>query len=287
MELLQLKYFCDAAQSENFSVTAKKFGVPPSNISQSIKRLENELSVSLFVRRANSVSLNDQGKVFFEKIKAALELIEDAKIRVSDDGVSGKIKLAINTNRRMVMQTVDKYRRKYENVDILIKHGIKSGIEDFNLLIEDDSFKNKELKWQKILSEKICLAVKKDSPIALKDKITKSDIENASFITMSNGNNLRNITQQICKDFGFVPHIAIQSDDPFYIRKCVELGLGIAVVPTISWQGQFSDDVILKNIGEYSRNTYVYWDDKKYMSGCVKKFLEMLINECSLKTNIK
>ena len=43
MELLQLTYFCDAAETENFSRTAQRFTVPPSNISQSIKRLETEL----------------------------------------------------------------------------------------------------------------------------------------------------------------------------------------------------------------------------------------------------
>lgn len=48
MELLQLKYFCDAAETENFSKTAKKYLVPTSNISQSIKRLERELGVELF-----------------------------------------------------------------------------------------------------------------------------------------------------------------------------------------------------------------------------------------------
>ena len=43
MELLQHKYFCDAAETEKFSRTAEKFLVPISNISQSVKRLEKEL----------------------------------------------------------------------------------------------------------------------------------------------------------------------------------------------------------------------------------------------------
>ena len=47
MELLQLMYFCDAAETENFSRTAKKYHVPPSDISQSIKRLELELSAEV------------------------------------------------------------------------------------------------------------------------------------------------------------------------------------------------------------------------------------------------
>ena len=53
MELLQLRYFCDAAQTQNFSKTAKKYLVPTSNISQSIKRLEKELGCELFEHRGN------------------------------------------------------------------------------------------------------------------------------------------------------------------------------------------------------------------------------------------
>jgi hypothetical protein len=67
MELLQLRHFCDAAKTENFSTTAKRFSVPPSAVSQSIRRLETELGASLFTRRANTVSLNATGEEFYKK----------------------------------------------------------------------------------------------------------------------------------------------------------------------------------------------------------------------------
>ena len=79
MEMLQLIYFCDAAQTENFSKTAKKYLVPPSNISQSIKRLENELETPLFERQANKIKLNNSGLLFYKNAKSALELLENAK----------------------------------------------------------------------------------------------------------------------------------------------------------------------------------------------------------------
>jgi hypothetical protein len=34
-------------------------------------------------------------------------------------------------------------------------------------------------------------------------------------------------TVTICADAGFTPNIAIQTDDPFYVRKYIEMGLGI------------------------------------------------------------
>ena len=66
MELLQLKYFADAAVTQNFSRTAKSFFVPTSAVSQSIKRLESELGVKLFSRQANKITLNENGAAFFE-----------------------------------------------------------------------------------------------------------------------------------------------------------------------------------------------------------------------------
>jgi len=88
MELLQLKYFCDAAESENFSSTAKKYGVPQSDISQSVRRLERELGINLFSRRANRISLNEKGREFYEKVFPALEMISDAA-DMARDGADG------------------------------------------------------------------------------------------------------------------------------------------------------------------------------------------------------
>ena len=89
MELLQLKYFCDAANSQNFSKTAEKFGVPPSCISQSIKRLEKELSVKLFNRSANKITLNNKGIEFYEKVSYGLGIINSAALAVTDNGKKG------------------------------------------------------------------------------------------------------------------------------------------------------------------------------------------------------
>ena len=79
MEILQLKYFCDAAQTENFSVTAAKHHVPTSCVSQSVRRLEKELGCELFFRSANRISLNENGKRFYGGVQRALNALEEAK----------------------------------------------------------------------------------------------------------------------------------------------------------------------------------------------------------------
>lgn len=117
MELLQLRYFINAAETENFSLTAKKFDVPASNISQSIKRLERELQTVLFDRRANRISLNEKGQAFYKKAKEALSLLDGAVNEVQDDGKTGRIKICISCNRRIVMQVIEKFCALYPDVD--------------------------------------------------------------------------------------------------------------------------------------------------------------------------
>lgn len=283
MEFLQLKYFCESAVSENFSKTAKKFGVPTSDISQSIRRLERELGLSLFDRYANSVQLNDKGREFYVRVSKSLAMIEDAVVAVKDEESTGKIKICINSNRRIVMEVIEKYRRIYPDVEIETTHFTNPTAEDFDIII--DSAEEILLGYDKtlLITEEILLAMKSDNVFATEGKIDIAKLKDEPFVTMSEKSSLYQVTNSICRDFGFTPRIAVRSDDPFYVRKCVELGLGICFVPVFSWQGQFSDGVVFKKVEGYKRNTYIFTDPKKHIPLCAKRFLDMLISQEGIK----
>lgn len=276
MELLQLKYFCDAAISENFSQTAKKFGVPPSDISQSIKRLEAELGAPLFSRRANSISLNEKGKDFYLSISGALAIISDAVVAVSKEEQSAKIKICINSNRRIVMETIEKYGRLYPNVEIITNHFTDPSADEFDVIIDSENQSLSGFDKRVMISEQMMLAIRRDSQYINDGKFDIALLSELPFVCMSEKSSLHRITNEICRDHGVKPRVVMQCDDPFYVRKCVELGLGATLVPSVSWQGQFSEDVILISLGNYNRVTYVYTDKTKYKPQCVKNFLEML-----------
>ena len=285
MELLQLRYFCDAAQTQNFSKTAQKFNVPPSNISQSIKRLEKELSQSLFSRTANSLALNENGREFFEKVSEALRLIDEAKAELCDDENKGRLKLCIITNRQLSMLTMEKFRKLYPEVVIMSCYDISDNDADFDLVIADETFDGSNMKREIIVSEDMALAMNRDNPLACKKKITAADICNESFLCMNKGASLYEVTVRICSRLGFEPNIVIESPDPGFIRKCVELGLGVTVVPVVSWEGLFSDNVVIKSLGGFCRNTYAYWDSRKPMRKSTKNFLRLLKTECNALMN--
>jgi len=278
MELLQLKYFCDAAKTENFSKTAKKFGVPPSNISQTIHRLENELDTLLFLRSANKVTLSDTGKFFYKEIKSALSVIDDAKkaAAYNSKSIHGEINLKILTNRRIVTEAIEHFRKLYPDVTFNLSHNANTLLSP-DIVISDTFPDDKNMSHTLLVTEDINIAMEKSNPLATKKNISVSDIKNERFITMPKGTSQYKITHDICQTADFVPNIVVQTDDPFYIRKYIELGLGIAIVPSLSWKGQFSDNVICKKIGNLKRNTYVF--RRKNISRATDEFIRILFEQ--------
>ena len=275
MELLQLRYFLDAAREENFSRTAKKFLVPPSAVSQSIKRLEEELSVPLFERTANRVRLNEQGRAFFERISEGMRLIEEAKELVTADKRGGRIKLSIFINRRIVMQTVERFRVLFPDVDIVTKYNALPEAEPLDLIVTDEEVAGAKWVREEMLTEDILLAVRDDHPLATAEAITPEALAAEPFICTNQDSSLYNITRRICGEMGFSPRIVICSDDPYYIRKCIELGLGVSLIPATSWRGEFSEHVILRRVGDHRRTTFVYHGASP--APAAKEFLKQLL----------
>ena len=278
MELLQLTYFCSAAETENFSKTAKIYYVPVSNISQSIHRLEKELGTSLFDRTSNSITLNEQGKLFYSKIKSALKLINEGKTMLCDkEKIYGEIKILTETNRRIVTKTIEQFQDKYNDVLFFINHSADDMLDKYDLIISDRILDRKNFTKHLLVVDDILLAMKKNSPLASKNEISIKDLEKEKFISMSSRSGLYKLTNKICNNEGFEPNIVIQSDDPDYIRKYIEMGLGISFVPSLSWKGTFSENVECRQLVNTKRYTFVYLNTQKYISKATRTFMDMLI----------
>ena len=257
MEFLQLEYFCDAAVSENFSHTAKKYNVPTSNISQTVKRLEAELGVKLFNRTSNRITLSEQGRIFYEGVSRALCEISRVKNEIQSDGgtLFGEIKILINTNRRLVIKAIEKFREVYPGVSIIINHSAKAGAE-YDMIVSSGTHIKGEYDVIPLAKERLMLACRKGA--YPEGRYTLSDFRGERFITMSDSFQLYGQTLDMCREEGFLPNVVIQADDPYYVRRYVEMGLGVSVVPTMSWRGQFSDGITLIDIGDWERRTALY-----------------------------
>ncbi|WP_138935297.1 LysR family transcriptional regulator [Roseovarius arcticus] len=85
--LAWFRAFEAAARRLSFTAAATEIGMTQSAVSQHIKSLEMSLGVPLFVRRARSLSLTDDGRKLLPQVAAALETLT-AAARSFDTGPS-------------------------------------------------------------------------------------------------------------------------------------------------------------------------------------------------------
>jgi LysR family transcriptional activator of glutamate synthase operon len=275
MELLQLRYFCDAAETEKFSETAKNFLVPVSNISQSVKRLERELGTELFEHKGNRVKLNTAGKEFYGYVSRAIALIDNGRSRLTDtdEALGGDIRIVCETNYGIVTMAIEKFLKKYPDVNFIVQQELPSDY-DYDILISDrfpDQYSQRVL----LVDDAVCVAMNKNHPLASKSRVTVAELENEKFVTLTINNSMKKIMLNACREAGFSPNIAIRTYDTSYLRRYIKMGLGISFTPG-SWRKKHSDEIEFKELENLRRRTYAFLPKRIYIRRAVEAFLEEL-----------
>ena len=95
----QLNVFTVAAETLNFTETAKRLHLTQSSVSQTIKALETQLDTTLFARKGRRIELTDAGRVLFplarDIIKESLKVQETMELLKEE--VHGHLIVGCNT----------------------------------------------------------------------------------------------------------------------------------------------------------------------------------------------
>ncbi|WP_114767020.1 LysR family transcriptional regulator [Vibrio rhodolitus] len=88
MNLSQIEAFCTVADTGSVSEAARQLDCNRTKLSMSIKALEKELSVALFIRSGNQLTLSEAGKAIYRDSQNLL--VTEARIRQTCAQVSGE-----------------------------------------------------------------------------------------------------------------------------------------------------------------------------------------------------
>jgi DNA-binding transcriptional LysR family regulator len=97
MDLNRASTFVRVVETGGFTRAAEALGLPPSSISRSVARLEEELGVTLLERTTRKVSLTDAGRAYFERAREALVGLEQATALALDAAreAHGVVRIAV------------------------------------------------------------------------------------------------------------------------------------------------------------------------------------------------
>lgn len=274
MEILQLKYFCDAAEKQNISYAAKLNMVPASGVSTSIKRLEQELGTPLFYRYANKIKLTDRGKIFYENVSRIMNELDGAVKEIQQtDEPAGKIVICIMSCEKTVETAVAEFKKAYPGVDFELHQRVKNAL-NADFYISDEEFYIRGCLKTNLIEEELVLAVSRDSPYALTESILISDLKKEKFVCTNSYTNIYHRVNSVCFDNGFVPDIAVTVTAPEKAIKYIEDGICIGIFPKTEIVE--SPGVVLKKLDCPKRKVCAFYEESRMRVKINQLFLDKL-----------
>lgn len=127
--------FLAVAQAENFSRAAQALHVTPQAVSAQMSQLETWLGARLFHRTTRRVALTEEGRLFFERCRSGLQLIEQGELELRDrrDEAVGSVRVVASQSLGQVLvaplvaQFIERYPRL--QVELLTQHQIPDVVD--------------------------------------------------------------------------------------------------------------------------------------------------------------
>ncbi len=125
-ELDALNAFVTVAECRSFTLAADRLSLTQSTISQQIKRLEERVGKTLFLRSTRSVNLTTDGHLLIDYARSILKLANEAHTRLLDNEIAGHLSLAVcdDLASYWLPDIIRRYHQCTRNVRLEINVGI-------------------------------------------------------------------------------------------------------------------------------------------------------------------
>lgn len=278
MDLLQLRYFFDSANSLSISKTAEKYGVPPTSVSASIRRLEKELGCKLFDRTPNRIVLNDKGKSMHDSLKLIfneMDRMVQAVSGTADD--NREIKILAKAVRTLITDQVIQYKKKYTHTRFkLVADFDETDLGGYDIIIDTKSDQYPGYDFLELGKQRIFCYVPAGSDLCA-HKYHLKQLAQMPFVLMSQRGNHGKIFITACKNAGFAPNVVAQVNDSACFRKMILSGIAIGVTGKLWATVEGDTSLVPLNITDFKHEqTICMYYKKENNHGNTARFVSFL-----------
>lgn len=176
MEMRQLRYFLDIAQTEHLTLSARHLFVTQSTLSHGLRQLEQELGVSLFDRVGRGLKLSQAGLAFRDHALRALKELEAGRMALSElNGLqSGRLTVGVFPTflNTLVPATVAAFSQAYPGVTVEVRDLRAGPIEEqvlsgeLDLGIAFHPARHEDIETEHLFDERLLLVLSPAHPWA-------------------------------------------------------------------------------------------------------------------------
>lgn len=284
MDIKQLKYFIGIAEEGNITRAAEKLHIAQPHLSNQLKLLEDELSVTLVKRNTRSIKLTNAGEMLLHRAKQMLELKERTikELRDFNEGLQGTLSIgAISSAGDILLPNwIYNFHKKYKNINFHVRECDTHEILELlnNGLIEIGIIRtplNSELYESISLPEEPMIAAASENLFWYNEPkfIDMSELQNKPLLIHRR---YEKMIIEACEQSGFQPRVLGKIEDTRTILLWAKTGMGVAIIPK-DWIG------IIPNINlKYAQikesrlktKTAIVWKKGGYLSVAAKHFLK-------------
>lgn len=259
MTLTELRYIVAVARERHFGRAAQKCFVSQPTLSIAIRKLEDELGVTLFERGALAIAVTPVGRRIVEQAQRVLEetdVIKQIATQGKDDlAVPLRLGVIYTIGPYLMPQLIPLLRRHAPKMPLLIRENFTAELHellkngDLDLLILSLPFAGPGIVTQAVYDEPFRVVLPAGHPWTSKSRIPAKELCEENLLLLSSGNCFRDQVLQSCAggrratDSGVQQSLEGSSLET--IRHMVASGTGITVLPVTAAEAKTAENRLI------------------------------------------
>jgi len=247
MTLTELRYIVAVARERHFGRAAKSCHVSQPTLSVAIKKLEDELGISIFERGSNEISLSPVGERVVQQAQQALEAADNVKLVAlhGRNQLAGPLRIgAIYTiGPYLYPELIPRLRKAAPEMPLIVEENYTSVLTEklkrgeLDVIVIALPFNEHGIVSQALYDEPFVILLPSSHPLTARKTITSPQLEGENVLLLGKGHCFRDHVLEACPACvpkpGLVGDLAhtIEGSSLETIRHMVVSGLGITVLP--------------------------------------------------------
>jgi LysR family cys regulon transcriptional activator len=296
MNLQQLKILREASLNGfNLTDVALSLGGSQSGVSKAIKELEDELGLTLFVRRGKKVvGFTEPGERVLHYALVALEAVDNIQRAASqfDQADEGRLVLATTHTqaRYSLPEIVRAFRERFPKVRLALRQASPSEIAQLleageaDIAVATESLKTNPkfvcfpfFNWYHgvVVPQGHGLAKR----VAQGEALSLKALAEFPIITYHEGFTGRPMIDACFRREGLAPDIVMEALDADVIKAYVSLGMGVGLIASVAFDDQADAGLVMLDASEiFSMNTTVIaLRRSRLLPGYAKSFVRLCV----------
>jgi DNA-binding transcriptional LysR family regulator len=287
MDINQLEVFLGVAQEKSFSRAAKALNRTQPAVSQAIRRLEVELGEPLFDRSSKDGTLTSAGRVLLDFAQQMMNLRHHAHtaIRELRDLHRGKLSLSANEYTVMgLLPLIPIFRTRHPHIKIEVKRSLASRIpseilgRDIEIGVVTFKPTDAAISSIPVSMDELALIVAPDHPLASRATVSVRDLGAETFVAHNVASPYRERVVKTFEKYRTPLNISLEMPTLEAIKRMVESGLGVALVPRLTAQNEIARGslfgITVKEM-RLERRLYLIYRKGATLSHAAKAFLRV------------